>query len=701
MKLATYLPFALLLTASASAQTTWYVDVNGTPPGSGTLADPYTSIQHAIAQPATEGGDTILVAPGTYAESLDLLGKAITVRGTAGASATIVDAGGSGSVATFVNGEPSVTVLEGLTLTGGEGTGTFPFTSGGGIYCVGSSPSLVDLVVRNNIATTAPGVYLESSFARFDGCVIDDNEYPPYLLSPPGDGGGILATADSLPFVLDCEITRNVAFQNGGGVSGPGLYVSSTITGNVAYRGGGVYLSESPGAGVLELYDCSIGNNTSGSSLTGECAAGGGIFGPAFLSRCDIFGNWSCSIGGGGAYRAVLAECTIRNNRATSGLNSTAGGGVLECELTNCILTGNTNGTEVGPPFSRGGGAADSVLVRCTLSGNTTYGRGGGADGCTLTECIVFDNEAIDLTGLGGGLSNCVAWSCVIYGNSAINGGGFAGGTCTQCTIYGNTAQVTGGGVGDSPSGTMLDSCIVSNNVPQEILGSVLVTYSDVLGGWPGVGNSGENPQLWNPAAGDFHLMAGSPCIDTGSPALPLDADGSRADMGAIPFDSAYSPSRPPGIAFCFGVGCPCANDDPAAGCYNSTGSGAALSGSGSVSVALDDLTLTATGCPPGNSGLFFGGNTRLLPPPMVGDGLGCVGGSSFRYFPGVVDLSGTFVKTHLVGTAPPGFITPGSTRHFQAWTRDVLCGPPPIPCPSPCGNNNNLTNAYTVTFAP
>ena len=30
--------------------------------------------------------------------------------------------------------------------------------------------------------------------------------------------------------------------------------------------------------------------------------------------------------------------------------------------------------------------------------------------------------------------------------------------------------------------------------------------------------------------------------------------------------------------------------------------------------------------------------------------------------------------------------ILPGETRHFQAWTRDVLCGPPPMPCPSPCG---------------
>ena len=53
------------------------------------------------------------------------------------------------------------------------------------------------------------------------------------------------------------------------------------------------------------------------------------------------------------------------------------------------------------------------------------------------------------------------------------------------------------------------------------------------------------------------------------------------------------------------------------------------------------------------------------------------------------------------VASAPLGLITPGATRQFQAWHRDVSCGPPPLPCPSPCGMNSNLTNAYEVTFSP
>jgi hypothetical protein len=159
--------------------------------------------------------------------------------------------------------------------------------------------------------------------------------------------------------------------------------------------------------------------------------------------------------------------------------------------------------------------------------------------------------------------------------------------------------------------------------------------------------------------------------------------DAAGSDAGAVYVFSANQVCDP-GVPSCFGIGCPCGNDDAAAGCANSTGSGALLTGSGSTSVAADDLLLTASGCPPNNSGLFFSGNTTFAPPFIVGDGFGCVGGLSFRYFPGVVNASGVFTKTDLASTAPAGLIVPGTTRHFQAWTRDVTCGPPAGSVPEP-----------------
>src|SRR5262245_37439554 len=78
---------ALLVLASVTgtlhAQTTWYVDASAVPPGSGTPAAPYASIQYAIDRPTTLAGDTVLVAPGGYVERIHLE-KEITVRSASG-----------------------------------------------------------------------------------------------------------------------------------------------------------------------------------------------------------------------------------------------------------------------------------------------------------------------------------------------------------------------------------------------------------------------------------------------------------------------------------------------------------------------------------------------------------------------------------------------------------------------------------------
>lgn len=55
-----------------------------------------------------------------------------------------------------------------------------------------------------------------------------------------------------------------------------------------------------------------------------------------------------------------------------------------------------------------------------------------------------------------------------------------------------------------------------------------------------GIGNITANPQFVSTTNRDFHLATGSPCINTGDPAVGYnDPDGTRNDMGALPTNSA------------------------------------------------------------------------------------------------------------------------------------------------------------------
>jgi hypothetical protein len=105
-----------LLALPALAQTTWHVDVHGSPPGSGTPADPYTSIQNAIVQASTVDGDTLLVHPGTYDELVNTLGKHLTLRSSAGPLATVITTSAPGTVVRLQATTPG-SVLEGFSVT--------------------------------------------------------------------------------------------------------------------------------------------------------------------------------------------------------------------------------------------------------------------------------------------------------------------------------------------------------------------------------------------------------------------------------------------------------------------------------------------------------------------------------------------------------------------------------------------------------
>ncbi|HAK93473.1 MAG TPA: hypothetical protein DCM87_00280, partial [Planctomycetes bacterium] len=282
----------------------------------------YTEIQLAID--AAADGDEVLVKPGEYVITVPITfrGKAIAVRGEAGADVTVIKMVAQpadpdrASVVIFESGETEASVLDGVTLTGGKGSllsgwwGKF----GGGVQCVGASPTLTNCTISGN---SGGGVYCSGSSPTLTNCTISGNS--------GFSGGGVSCGEDSSPTLTDCTISGNSAMSpygaSGGGVycyknSSPTL-TNCTISGNSASEGygGGVYCCE-------------------GSSPT--------------LTNCTISGNWAYSGGGVCCYvgSPTLTNCTISGNWAYSG------GGVYCLEnpsptLTNCIVWGNGGGSFV------------------------------------------------------------------------------------------------------------------------------------------------------------------------------------------------------------------------------------------------------------------------------------------------------------------------------------------------------------------
>ena len=144
------------------------------------------------------------------------------------------------------------------------------------------------------------------------------------------------------------------------------------------------------------------------------------------------------------------------------------------------------------------------------------------------------------------------------------------------------------------------------------------------------------------------------------------------------------------GTPYCFGAGCPCGNDDPVAGCANSTGSGALLAAGGTASATADDLTFSGTNLLPGQGALLFCGLNQLSG-VTFGDGLRCVAGGIKRL--GVKLPGGTGVAIWGPGLGVYGGWVAGDIVDFQGWYRDPTGGP--------CSNGFNTTNGVEVTFLP
>ena len=382
--------------------------------------------------------------------------------------------------------------------------------------------------------------------------------------------------------IIDCdanesELHRGFYFHRGEGHAS--IVSGLTITGGYQlYRGGGIYCKESsPTIEKCVIRDCGVDGHGGGINCQRSSPE---------IRDCVISGNYSTGWGGGiSFYRssATLSNCRISENWVVFG-----DGGGVDCDessptISDCLIIGNSSLGQSGGGMSIGQGSGPTISD-CIIRGNSAKGAGGiycNASSPTISRCEISDNSAFSAGGVCLIVGSTAKVSdCVISGNSAHFTAGIActdaSPMITNCTVVGNWAEEQGGGVGCGTAGSpQITNCILWNNTPEEIWLSPwappsepVITYSNVRGGWPGVGNIDDNPMFvrdpndggdgWgddpctpdvnegtNDDFGDLHLEGNSPCINAGDPHLSagpndVDMDGQPRVMGFVIDMGAY-----------------------------------------------------------------------------------------------------------------------------------------------------------------
>lgn len=411
------------------------------------------------------------------------------------------------------------------------------------------------------------GIWIDASGATVSGTTVRACIYPYGSLNdlfgtqnPTGDGCGIHARGNGIT-IEGCNIELNGfggsgPIGNGAGLNfaGTGFIRRTRFFGNqTAFRGRGAGAFVRPTNGAIVIEDCRFEANqtANGSAICGDAEPGGdgaGLYvqrdlvltsGSIVLRRCDFIGNLcgndqgsnpEAGLGGGwggGAYIEVppqgveISQSRFVGNRAGNGIPGTVGSNF------NCF-----DGSQ--------GGSGGALAIVSTSSGPTV-----------IDHCDFVGNRAGDgplsllpfqpfwLSGNGGAIFHSGA-ATIRFSTFVDNLSG------TTLGILRPYSTISASGIGSFPPNDFMIGSIIRGSAPSHLPSTLSVSYSNIEGGFFGVGNIDVDPQFVDRARANVHLAAGSPMIGIvpsgigGNSTADVDGEprpiGAPRDMGADQF---------------------------------------------------------------------------------------------------------------------------------------------------------------------
>lgn len=283
----TYLPVLLLVAALPTLGATIRVPLDA------------PTIQ--VAVDLAVDGDRVVLEPGIYSgpgnRDVDLRGKAILVRSARGPAGCVLDCQGAGRAFLIRSGEGPDTRLKGLTIRNG-----YSGSVGGGILCIGSSPSITGCVIDCCAAYfQGGGIHCQDAGPTLTNCTIRNCRSGFW-------GGGLCVFQGTGPRLESCRIERCVADIQGGGIyvwASPIWLMTCQVLSNRARSGGGLFLQ-----GVFQgnLTQCFIERNRAGQDGGGALLDGGALHFRSCTFRQNRAGR------AGGALMAQSAEPNLSHS---------------------------------------------------------------------------------------------------------------------------------------------------------------------------------------------------------------------------------------------------------------------------------------------------------------------------------------------------------------------------------------------------